>query len=233
MRSLVRKNGMTTGRGYKQNRYMNDTRVDHDLQIMDGTIRDLHPWDIRKIAARRVATCMIHVIYFSIYGNCKNVADMIGDHERKNGHEVLVESGEIMTADELKTMKDAELPGTIFLACPVRRGTIVKQGRKWLEALAKEIGRRDAWRPKVAIVFTHRIAGHEFKITLAVKKLARKIHVSLVQDLATKHRASAPLASLIPAPPLALRVTDVRGPLEKAAPDQLASWLKEHADRLH
>ncbi|NMC07687.1 MAG: hypothetical protein GYA24_20910 [Candidatus Lokiarchaeota archaeon] len=179
------------------------------------------------------------IIYFTSYGNCRNLADMISKSDLPAMKEMRIENGELMTKNWLDKLKFEHLPRLIYLISPVRRHSVWKKARTWLAILAKELcqresnplpQRRDApitppaapWRPRIALVLSHRFPEDRYKIELSVAKLLRKIKVS-------KQDTNMSMADLVVAPVLYITVEKVTGPLELAAADKVKSWITANA----
>ncbi len=136
------------------------------------------------------------IIYFTNYGNCKKVADLVEKKEKSAKQEVKIENGEVMAPKDVA----GDSPAVIYFGTPIHHHQLSKRAKGWLNRLAKEIKVKDdattkrekgttdpamvkRWHPKVAIFYTHRFSEDDFKKASSeiksvdgLLKFAKRVH---------------------------------------------------------
>jgi hypothetical protein len=189
------------------------------------------------------------IIFFTSYGNSKKIAEMLLKIELSSKRDMKLENGELISDSDLNKIQSNELPALVYLVSPIRRHSLWKKAQKWLKMLAIEIRKREdvsskqrdtkgstaitassnIWKPRLAIVFTHRFPEDDYKIELSIKKFLRKTSISKKKD----NTAGSSLADITPASPFGVLVEKITGPVEPGAMDKLKQWIKENDSVLH
>ncbi len=178
------------------------------------------------------------IIYFTNYGNCKKVADLVEKKEKSAKQEVKIENGEVMAPKDVA----GDSPAVIYFGTPIHHHQLSKRAKGWLNRLAKEIKVKDdattkrekgttdpamvkRWHPKVAIFYTHRFSEDDFKIDVSIKKFLRKAVISEKAVDGKKEKQVTTLMDLVPVPFLGVTVSKVTGPLEAGADEKVEAWI--------
>ncbi len=181
------------------------------------------------------------IIYFTNYGNCKKVADLIEKGEKSAKREVKIENGEVATPKEVL----GDSPAVIHFGAPIHHHQLSKKASKWLDRLVKEIkarsdaaakpsgdvgadpGKGTPWMPKVAIFYTHRFPEDDFKIDVGIKKFLRKAVISKKSVKDGKETKGMALMDIVHVPFLGVLVSKVTGPLEAGANTKVEAWIDD------
>jgi hypothetical protein len=171
------------------------------------------------------------IIYFTKYGNCKKVAELVmKSQEDAGGTTCKMESGEVTTPKDVL----ADAPSLVFVGFPIRRDNLPRNARKWLvgfndaikarEEDVKKLRKKDekvkdqkldlaavkAWSGRILIFFTHRFAEDSFKIEVNIKKFFKKLQCKDVVDGRF----------------LDVLVAKVTGPVEEKAEAKVQAYIK-------
>ena len=140
------------------------------------------------------------VIYDSIYGNTKAVAEMIAEGIRAEGHEAIIQSAK----DDLHEKLDLDL---ILIGSPTRMGRMTGPSKKLMKKLSKS-----SWTKPVGFFDTVMPGVVEKKGSTAAQRL---------YDLAKDEGLDAH------APVFHATVTGMRGPLQGDTADTVKAFVRE------
>lgn len=182
---------------------------------------------------------MIYIIYFTNYGNCKQIAEII-KMEGENGKKgVKLENGEVIAPKDVLAWE----PELVLFGAPIRNNMLTRQGREWLNRFAAVIRARNEqadrqladksggpvtvkpWRGKISIFFTHRFAEGSFKIEINIKKYLKHLHIDTKHDT-DKGKAETTLLDITVAPFVDVLVSKATGPLEQDAGAKVKAGIK-------
>ena len=150
------------------------------------------------------------VVYDSVYGNTKMIAEAISEQIRAEGHEAVVQSAKDGVPDKL----DADFA---FLGSPTRMTRMTGPAKKFAKKLSKS-----AWGKRPIFLFDTIMPGvleekGKWGVT-AAEKLSE-----LAKDLGLNPHS----------PVLHATVTAMKGPLEKDATVKAKTYVKELLETFH
>jgi len=150
------------------------------------------------------------VVYDSVYGNTKMVADAIAEQIRAEGHEAVVQSAK----DGMPKKLDADFA---FVGSPTRMARMTGPAKKFVKKLSKS-----SWGSKPVCLFDTIMPGVLEQKGRWSGTAAEKLH-----ELAREKGLNAH------SPVLHTTVTALKGPLEKDAADKAKAYVKDFLTTLH
>jgi len=150
------------------------------------------------------------VVYDTVYGNTKMIAEAIAEQIREEGHEAIVQSAKDGLPDKL----DADFA---FLGSPTRMATMTGPAKKF----AKNLG-KSAWGDRPLFLFDTIMQGVLENKGKWGGTAAEKLN-ELAKDLGLNPHS----------PVIHATVTAMKGPLEKDATVKARAYVKELLGTLH